>query len=618
MVERRPRSGAPFESSFEEGLGRAIRVLRTGQDLSRGELAERAEISYSYLSEIENGAKSPSSRVLAALAEALGLPVHDLLEAAETWRRPSVEHAEAPPEREETLSMAPRDAGLSAGAPLPEEDFSEDEPDFSTFLGAPAEEPEPALGARASLVEAMRNEALSIRRFARPAPPSEAPALPAGEVPPALVDEIQAGNCVAFVGAGFSAAAKLPAWGELLKQVAAGSGVSPATRKHVAERVARGSASALDEAAQVLEDQLGRDQLLGQLQGLLGHPRVTGAMARRVGWLCGIPFRSILTTNFDGILRGATPDHQAYRQALRPEAHRWWEPRYWGAAEGAYTLKLHGDLAQPSQVGDSVVLAHRDYRRRLYEDPAYETFLRAIMSTTTVLYLGFSFEDAYLNELRSEILALLGQRQESAPVAYAIVNDVPTATRRHFRRHEGIEILSYDSQGGRDFSGFDAYLRSLYEATNPLLRFAGYLERRRILWVDPHPENNELAFQHLAQAARVSGREGTALVTVASADQGLRALERAGAAEPFDLVITHWGEDAASDDDGRPTPAALRLLTGIRTRDLRCPVVIFAASGNAERRKRMALGLGAQAYCFSFETLYRTIERVLAPAEETG
>ena len=47
-------------------------------------------------------------------------------------------------------------------------------------------------------------------------------------------------------------------------------------------------------------------------------------------------------------------------------------------------------------------------------------------------------------------------------------------------------------------------------------------------------------------------------------------------------------------------------------------MVIFAAAREAESRKREALGLGAQAYCFTFESLYRTLERILAPGEETG
>ena len=143
---------------------------------------------------------------------------------------------------------------------------------------------------------------------------------------------------------------------------------------------------------------------------------------------------------------------------------------------------------------------------------------------------------------------LLDQGDDSSPVAYAIVNDVPPDTQKHFRKHEGIEILSYDTQGGKDFSGFDDYLGAIYEATNPLVRFGRLLEKRRILWVDPHPENNGEAFDHLKAAAEAAEH------------------------------------------------------------------IVFAGPGNADERKRTALGLGALAYCFSFGGLYRTVEDALSPA----
>lgn len=70
--------------AFDEALGRTLQVLRTDQGLSRRELAQRAQISYSYLSAIENGAKPPSSKILALLAAALGVHRHELIAAAES------------------------------------------------------------------------------------------------------------------------------------------------------------------------------------------------------------------------------------------------------------------------------------------------------------------------------------------------------------------------------------------------------------------------------------------------------------------------------------------------------------------------------------------------------
>ncbi len=80
------REGSPSRTTSSEAIGRAIKVFRTGRDISRRDLAERAGLSYSYLSEIENGTKQPSSKALSVIAEALDLPSYELMAAAETWR----------------------------------------------------------------------------------------------------------------------------------------------------------------------------------------------------------------------------------------------------------------------------------------------------------------------------------------------------------------------------------------------------------------------------------------------------------------------------------------------------------------------------------------------------
>jgi transcriptional regulator with XRE-family HTH domain len=53
-------------------FGYAIVVRRTMMEMKRRELAERADLSYPYVSEIEKGTKEPSAKSLRQLAEALG------------------------------------------------------------------------------------------------------------------------------------------------------------------------------------------------------------------------------------------------------------------------------------------------------------------------------------------------------------------------------------------------------------------------------------------------------------------------------------------------------------------------------------------------------------------
>jgi transcriptional regulator with XRE-family HTH domain len=76
--------GSVVPPQFARAMGRTIKVLRTDQGLGRREFAERAGISYSYLTEIENGDKPASNKVLAMVAATLGMRLHELIAAAET------------------------------------------------------------------------------------------------------------------------------------------------------------------------------------------------------------------------------------------------------------------------------------------------------------------------------------------------------------------------------------------------------------------------------------------------------------------------------------------------------------------------------------------------------
>lgn len=430
------------------------------------------------------------------------------------------------------------------------------------------------------------------------------------ELPEHLVAEIVAGNCVAFVGAGFSAAG-VPTWAELLSSIAAGDDVPERVQARVA-RLLEEPRTALDyeAAAQELRDALGRGVFDRRVAERVGRPSGGSAMENRLRLLRGIPFRAILTTNFDGYLPGVVPSRDAYLGVLRPESHRWWETRFWeDDASGPQVVKLHGDAA--ADPPRDVVITRRDYRQLLYQDSAYTTFLRSVLATTTVLYLGFSFTDAYLNELRSEILALLDYRGGDAPVAYAVVNDVGPAEANYLRAHEGIEVLSYDSAGGTDFSGFDDYLRSIHDSSSPKHLLGRLLAGKRLLWADP-TKDAEHGTRLLDEASRLSGGVGVEIV-----EGPEEALDRLDDSE-YDLVITRFGYGLGVDADGEPISLAEQLITEMHRRSLRAPVIVFAWPDFADENKRTVLRLGALDYTFSWEGLFRTIEQVFQPGSVTG
>jgi len=435
-------------------------------------------------------------------------------------------------------------------------------------------------------------------------------------IPGGLIAAIRAGRCVTFVGAGFTGASRLPDWASLLRELVDRPEVDPGLRAYVGSRLKEKTAHAFDEAAQVLQDALGREAFIAYLGTRLAHPPRTEAMDMRLRWLEDIPFRAVLTTNFDGVMKGQTPGPDVYRSLLRHDPG-WHRRLYLPRREKRkrLTVKLHGDLSKP----ETVVLSRLDYRRLLYSDLAYMTFLRAVLVTSTVLYLGFSFTDAYVNELRSETLAILGHAGYHVPVAYAVMSDVPEFAREHYRRNEGIQILSYDTRDEIDYSGFDQLLKSIHDLTNPAVRFRGLLMERRLLWVDPRHEANLVHAEGFLVHLGADRPDGYVLDLVRNVDEALERLEaRAPAGLPYDLVLAYWGDEPESRDDREPM--GVRLLREIRGRDLRSPVLIFADSLTDQRTKRAqhrtALGLGALGCFYRWEDLLRAVERTLEPNAE--
>ncbi|HJL17155.1 MAG TPA: SIR2 family protein [Sandaracinaceae bacterium LLY-WYZ-13_1] len=425
-------------------------------------------------------------------------------------------------------------------------------------------------------------------------------------VPRQLRREIVSGNCVAFVGAGFSATL-VPGWADLLRELADDLGARAMVERVLGDPSRPPRSDALEAAAQMLRD-AHREGFLDALRARLGHEALAGRVApddrtaRRLRLLQSIPFACILTTNFDGLLRGRLPSGAAYWRSLRPEAHRWWEARFWDrGAHGPEVVKLHGDVDADDP--KALVFSKRDYRKRLYQSASYRSFLRSMMARFTVLYLGFSFTDAYVNELRSEVLSLFGD-EASAPIAYALLPNVPGDYARYLREHEGIEVLSYRHDPGDEHEGFDRWLAAIHAETNPTQQLGRRLSGKRILWVDREPANNVYGERFLRAAAdEAPGPARCEIDEVPSWQAAVEALEAAR----YDLVITHWGWAKAETRDGGVCPVGERLLVELRRRDLRAPVIVLSTSDYADVNRPDALRLGAREYLCRWSDLFREI-----------
>lgn len=65
---------------LRSSFGQRLRRLRTDREMSQEQLAERAELHWTYISGIERGRRSPTLNILGRLAKALRMPLPELLQ----------------------------------------------------------------------------------------------------------------------------------------------------------------------------------------------------------------------------------------------------------------------------------------------------------------------------------------------------------------------------------------------------------------------------------------------------------------------------------------------------------------------------------------------------------
>jgi transcriptional regulator with XRE-family HTH domain len=86
MSKKEPVTECEMKMMFKRGLGKAIKKARAGREFTQKVLAKKVGIKPAYLSQIETGRRSPSSKLLHKLAFELEVPPSRLIMEAEFHR----------------------------------------------------------------------------------------------------------------------------------------------------------------------------------------------------------------------------------------------------------------------------------------------------------------------------------------------------------------------------------------------------------------------------------------------------------------------------------------------------------------------------------------------------
>ena len=287
-----------------------------------------------------------------------------------------------------------------------------------------------------------------------------------GEMPNELVRAVIDGRSLALVGAGLSRPVvrsngrSLPDWRGLLREV-----LEIALADNIPLSGLDGDLSRAIEdgqltlAAQELHDRLGSNAVTRILRNVFLDPAVkpTATHSR----LVRIPFRGVLTTNYDTLIEGAAAVETGGRIPPVLTQEDLEEVQNPLRANGPFVFKMHGDINRPG----TIVLGSHDYQEALFRRPGYRSFLETSFTINTVLFLGFGLADPDVDNMLDRLAAVFARNNE---FHFALVpkGRFSLLEQRRLALDKRIRVIEYENRSG-DHTDVYRFLDFLYELTAP-------------------------------------------------------------------------------------------------------------------------------------------------------
>jgi SIR2-like domain len=265
---------------------------------------------------------------------------------------------------------------------------------------------------------------------------------------PAVYDElcevVSRGDLILFAGAGLSAQATTPDgrhppnWKKLIQDMiewaSARALIQASTVQELRDLVDIGL---LLDAAQELEELLTPSDRQQCLRETLLCDQATIGEAHQL--ISEIPFRAILTTNYDEFIEGAYFNKHGF---MLP---RFYERTHTGVLDvwrsrKPFILKVHGDVNDPH----SVVMGRHSYDRLLYDYGTYIRCLESIITGSSLLFVGFGGADPNLEGILSRV-SLFDGRSSKRHWMVTLGDDIPALKTKRLWLDKGIKTVRYQT-----------------------------------------------------------------------------------------------------------------------------------------------------------------------------
>ena len=216
---------------------------------------------------------------------------------------------------------------------------------------------------------------------------------------PKLATALRSGECVVFVGAGFSRDARVPDYDALIGALA----------EQLGEKVTDRHVDSYLDWAQWHRDARGATEQQALMRKFYQDTEAQPTLAHYL--LTGLPVSYFITTNYDTLL-----EKSLHAQRREPETVITQKQiARTGRRQGTYVVKFHGDPSNRR----SIVLTRDDYDT-FFERPrgqAMAALLQGLLLNQTFFFVGYSLRDPNFRQIYNQIAGLL---KDSKRPAFAI------------------------------------------------------------------------------------------------------------------------------------------------------------------------------------------------------
>ena len=302
-----------------------------------------------------------------------------------------------------------------------------------------------------------------------------------------LIQLLRSGEAIAFIGAGCSIGAGFPSWPDFMKQLEDIVCGWP-SRVRFQRNSSLRDANPLAYADQLYAHIVSIDHKPQYQQWLQTTFESTPPVPSLSRWIVSLPFRGILTTNYENLLERALSEWMGSETSIETVNVQSDTPLTISRAvrhivvgrRPSHVIDLHGFFRQP----ETMVVTDADYQRA-YGIPSRVTIgfeaataptsaltpllLSSLLITRSVVFLGFSLNDPYLVAILDAVTRTMwswGQGLHFAifPVPAGGANAARVVSDR-YKSQYGIEAIFYETRAA-DFRALEGLLQRIASELN--------------------------------------------------------------------------------------------------------------------------------------------------------